>query len=177
MPTLIPLIAVSTALYILAAVPLTIYLVHKLTSAIQTIFGWNEVQEPLCHDPKLPRNASLDMYSKTEKVAASFTYKELETYYFAKRCILKGKQLIPEAADKRNVEFDGDLTKKDVLARGSLPEFEQTNLTVKATRAKIYDIKQTVAIMTQIGLHQLEEGRSKESLTPQHQAYQRGKVS
>lgn len=174
MPTLIPLIAVSTALYILAAIPLAIYLAHKLSSAMQIIFGWNEVQEPLCHDPKLPRNPSLDIYSKTDKIAASFTHKELGTYYHARRCILGNKPLIP-VTEKGNVEFVGS-SKQEVLARSSQLEFAETAVTIKATKAKIYDIKQTVALMTRIGLYQVEEGRLKETLEPQHQAYQQGKV-
>lgn len=176
MPTLIPLVAVSTALYILAAVPLAIYLVHQLGSAIQIIFGWNEVQPPLCHDPKLARNDLMDTYSKNHKIEAQFTCAELSSYYHAKRSILKKKSLIPET-DKGHVEFsDGEtsITKKGVLERGS--SHAKTVITVKATKAKIYDIKETVAIMSKIGLLSLEEGRLKESLEPQHQAYQRGKI-
>ncbi|HHF7346951.1 TPA: hypothetical protein ACPSKE_000108 [Legionella feeleii] len=176
MPTLIPLIAASTALYILAAVPLAIYLVHRLGSAIQIIFGWNEVQAPLCHDPKLPRNDLMNMYSETQKIEAEFTYEQLNSYYHAKRCILKNKPFLPEM-DKGHVEFredDSSLSKREVLERGL--SHPQAVITVKATKAKIYDIKETVAIMGKIGLHSLEEGRVKESLEPQHQAYQRGKV-
>lgn len=176
MPTLIPLVAASTALYILAVVPLAIYLVHQLSSAIQIIFGWNEVQPPLCHNPKLPRNDLMDIYSQTQKIEAQFTYEQLNSYYHAKRCILKNKPFLPEM-DKGRVEFrDGEssLSKREVLEHG--PSHPKTVITVKATKAKIYDIKETVAIMGKIGLHQIDEGGVKESLEPQHQAYQRGKV-
>ena len=118
----------------------------------------------------------MNIYSETQKVEAQFTYEQLNSYYYAKRCILKNKPFLPEM-DKGRVEFradDSSLSKREVLESGL--SHPKTVITVKATKAKIYDIKETVAIMGKIGLHQLEEGRIKESLEPQHQAYQRGKV-
>lgn len=168
-PPLIP-IATPTLFLLIAAIPLGLYLIHRASNIIKTILGFNEVKEPPCHDPALPRNKALNIY--TNHLEETFRYKEIGDYYYAKRCLLKNKEFLPVSIETGREKFSG-LSKQEVLSRCEDQEFSGTTIKVKASKAKIYDMKQTVQLISRLGFHRANE--LKAILKENQQAYSVGK--
>lgn len=124
---------------------------------------------PRMHDPLLPRNDALDIY--TNKIKESFTVKELKDYYHAKRQVLKGKP-DTQAPLKSSVTFE-DWSKADIIKTDD-PDVLNDAVIVEASKAKIHDMKQTLRLLERIGFHQPEQ--LKPQLAEQQTNYRFGKV-
>jgi hypothetical protein len=123
----------------------------------ESLLGWlgeDEHQAAMLHDPRVPRNPSMDAYQG--ELDATFSLNELGAYYHAKRCTLGDKPLVPDDLDNSHVKFiEGDkfLSKIDLLKTyeanldGADEEHgngDKRMITVRATPAKIDDINETL---------------------------------
>jgi hypothetical protein len=151
-PTLLPLVA-STTLFFIAGIPLMMKTVYTVFSLLKTIIGLNEVKGPECHNPDMERNASMDIY--TNFTEATFTYEEIGDYYFAKRHLLKDKPLYPPIPADSNVEEKrAALAKIAMIKKGvdGLPEERAATISVKASKAKIAAMQETVSLIKRFGI-------------------------
>ncbi|ARG97764.1 hypothetical protein [Legionella micdadei] len=162
---LLPLLptAAAATLITVGLIPITMFFVYKVYNAIQTILGWNEVKFAECHDPSLPRNTEMDIY--TNEMTQSFTYEEIRTYYEAKRCTLKGKAFLP----------DNKPEKREILEKSLDHAYRDQTVQRTATKAKIHDMKQTVQLLKQFHLLNSDKSQLKEALHKQQEAYAMGK--
>ena len=101
---------------------------------------------PLIHDPLLPRNDAMNIYKSM--ISEDFTVRELKDYYHAKRCLLKGKPA-SQKPNKSHVFFK-TLSKEAVMAADD-PILLNEKVTIEASKAKIYDIKQTRHLLHRFG--------------------------
>lgn len=163
---------VSAVVLCVAAVPLIAKGVVKIASWIKTCLGMNAVDKPDCQDPALPRNEPMDMYQNSS--TGIFTYKDLGDYYRAKRCLLRNKDFLPDLNKTGNVAFDG-LSKMDVLEKSMDASTNNAEITVKASKAKILDMKQIVQLVNRYGLNR-DNGEFMEKLTEIDSEYSCGKV-
>jgi len=124
--------------------------------------------DPLIHDPALPRNEAMDIY--TNKISETFTVEELRDYYRAKRCELKDKN--PRQPSLNSHVLFTSLSKQQVMAART-PKLLQQTVTIEASKAKIHDIKQTIRLIHRIGFHQPE--KLKAELVQQQHDYVIGK--
>ena len=157
----IPL-AGSVILIGLAALLSTLDLVEKITQTIYTVYGLDTVKNPICHDPELPRNDALDIY--TNKTTERFNVEDLNEYRRAKHSLLKHGHIESDELSQpifSNQSFDEEPTENGVM--------------VTATKAKIHDIKKTVQLIhSRWGLlHTKDEVQ--QALEQQHQSYLLGK--
>lgn len=67
------------------------------------------------HDPSLPRNPSMDIYNPDNAMETELTFKELNTYYKAMRCLVKQKEFVPDTEISVS-KFKG-LSKKEVTSQ------------------------------------------------------------
>ncbi len=124
----------------------------------------------LLHDPLLPRNEEMDIYSN--KMTKIFKVQELKDYYSAKRTVLKDKPL-SQALVKSHVVFTS-LSKKEIIDACD-PAVLKGDVIIEASKAKIHDIKQTLSLLKHIGFHQPET--LKQELISQHAEYSFGKTN
>ncbi|MDP1603326.1 MAG: hypothetical protein Q8M03_08685 [Legionella sp.] len=174
LPAFIPLVA-STTLFFIASIPILMKTVYNLVSMVKILTGLNEITPPECHEPYLERNSEMDIYNKDVTLEATFTYGEVADYYFVKRHLLKNKDFLPPKNAKSKVNF-GELSKYEVINIGmksppkkdvveendladkapvkqdALPNIDHS-LTVRATRAKIADMEQTVRLINRFGIY------------------------
>ncbi|CDZ78167.1 hypothetical protein BN59_02475 [Legionella massiliensis] len=158
-------------LLIVASAPISFYLICKFADALDVIFGWKEVKEAPCHSADLPRNEDLDMYSN--EIVESFSYKEIETYYQAKRCTLKGKSFLPKVSDS---QLEEGLSKRELLSRSRDPFYAEQSVDITATKAKIHNIKQTISLVNRFSHFQGASEELKAQLQEEHNSYTLGKV-
>ncbi|KTD64930.1 hypothetical protein [Legionella shakespearei] len=117
------------------------------------------------HDPKLPRNQEMDIYNVDNKIEVDLTYKELNNYYKAIRCVLKDKEFLPEEEDKAE--------KRDLLVASENPDNAEQVITLQKTKAKAIHIKRTLTFIDQIGIE--NEDKLKTCLERDYQRYSLGK--
>jgi hypothetical protein len=117
------------------------------------------------HDPKLPRNQEMDIYNVENKIDVELTYKELNSYYKAMRCVVKDKEFLPEDGDKAE--------KRDLLIASENPDNAEEVITLKKTKAKAIQIKRTLTFIDQIGIE--NEDKLKTCLERDYQRYSLGK--
>ncbi|KTC93821.1 MULTISPECIES: hypothetical protein [Legionella] len=158
--------AVATVLFTAALIPLTIFYALKVYESIKIVLGWNEVTQPACHSPNLPRNEELDLYAN--EVSTSFTYKEIREYYEAKRCTLKGKEFLPEENEKNQ-------EKREMLSYSSDPSHDDERVDFRASKAKIFSMKQTIQLLGRFGLQASANPSLKTALQEEYDAYKVGK--
>ena len=170
-PLFTPLVGLSIG-YTIAAIPSLISLIHKAYEAILTVFGIQTVGIPAYQDPQLARNDSMDIYTNTASVA--FTIKELGEYYQAKRCVLKGKPFMQSSYAQSHLNF-GALSKGQVLEKSLDPTSCEEVITIEASKAKLYDIKQTIHLVHRLGFNNKSE--LKAQLALQESDYKQGKKS
>lgn len=171
---LVPVFSPST-FFILASVPIALYLTYKLYQGLSTLLGWKEVKPAACHAPDLPRNEAMDIYSKKpeNQVEEEFSYKEIREYYYARRVLLKQKPLIPENTVATEVGF----SKYEVLHQSQDPAYEKERIIVRGSKAKIDDMKTTIRFLNRFGIYNEDQQEvMKKSLLEQNQAYTMGKV-
>lgn len=152
---------VAAVLFTAALIPLTIFYALKVYDAIKIVGGWNEVTTPACHSPNLPRNEELDIYAN--EASTSFSYKEIREYYQAKRCTLKGKEFLPQDNGKNQ-------EKREMLRYSEDPAHDEERREVKASKAKIYSMKQTIQILGRLGVY-----ASNTALQEEYDDYKQGK--
>ncbi|KTD36787.1 hypothetical protein Lnau_1771 [Legionella nautarum] len=157
--------AVAAVMFTAALIPLTIFYALKVYDAVKIVVGWNDVTTPACHSPNLPRNEEMDLYAN--QVTTSFTYKEIREYYKAKRCTLKGKEFLPED-NRKNHE------KREMLSYSADESHDKEQREVRASKAKIFSMKQTIQIMGRFGLH-APTTVLKTALQEEYNAYKLGK--
>ncbi|ASQ45616.1 hypothetical protein [Legionella clemsonensis] len=134
--------------------PFLMHAAFKLGKMIATVFSNEKIPPAACHDPALPRNPLLDIYNN--QIEEAFSVKELGTYYHAKRVLVKNKPFIPESEKEGEKDKLGGFFKKELLGKSLEKNSEQTLITVRNTKAKIYDMRQTIRLMSQIGFHSKE---------------------
>lgn len=131
------------ALLLIAATPLVVYLAYKLNNALKVWLGAVEVQPPRCHHFELPRNKTMDIYSND--IEEEFSYQEIGAYYEASRCLLKNKPFLPEPTKVSKSTFFSGLGKYEVLKK-SRSENSHEKITVKASKGKIYHMKEVIRL-------------------------------
>lgn len=117
------------------------------------------------HDPKLARNKAMDIYHVENKIDVELTHGELNCYYKAMRCVLKGKEFLPEGEKKA--------AKRDLLIASENPDNTQQVITLKKTKAKAMHIKRTLTFIDQMGIE--NEDKLKVCLERDYQRYSLGK--
>ena len=141
-------------------------------------FCTHKRHDALLHDPKLPRNSTMDIYQQIV-TTETFTVQQLHDYYHAKRQILKGKA-VDQPSLNSHVTFH-TLSKKDIMnvSADTDPQVLHSKVTIEATKAKIHDIKRTVGLMTRIGFNESVSKDKldtlKSELAEQEADYTRGK--
>lgn len=142
--------------------------VLNLLTFAHGVFHFNQdTKGAHCHAPELPRNDAQDIYRND--TTTTFTLKEIGEYYRVKRCLLKNKPFIPSDNSKSHVRFFDGRTKKDVLEQSLDPAHHQDPVTITASKAKIWDIKETLRIF-----HRQSE-TLKEELATREDEYVSGK--
>lgn len=157
----IPLVG-SVILIGLAALLSTLDIVDIFTQIIRTIYGLNKVDSPICHDPELPRNTDLNIYTNT--TTEEFSVEDLDVYRRAKQSLLK------------ETKIQSDTPLQQVVSNQSFDEEPMEHgVKVTATKAKIHDIKKTVQLINgRFGLlHAKDEVQ--QAIEQQHHAYLDGK--
>jgi pimeloyl-ACP methyl ester carboxylesterase len=147
--------------------PLVYSIMSKIVGHIITLVGFNDSKLPKHLQPMHPRNQSMDIYQSN--MEATFSYKEIGEYYETKRT-LKGKPFLPDEQARPHKFFKSTaLTKREVLEKSQDPEFQNTNITFVATKAKIHDIRQTLHLRHKYN-HENDNLRQSE-LKQAHQDY------
>lgn len=178
-------LSILTSVYLIAATPTFINLLNQITNIALTIFGQRSAGLPIFLAPKLQRNATMDLYQNT--ATTSFTAKELGEYYHAKRCILKNKSLLQESYTQCHVKFGtstdahlshdneqvSTLSKTQVIEKSMDPTRCDEIILVETTKAKLYDIKNTIRLIHCYGLH--NSTILKEALVQEERDYKLGK--
>lgn len=157
------------ALFGLASMPLSIYLVEKTIFFFKTILGKGRIKAPACQDPQLERNIQLDIYQNEAEV--SFTPNQINNYYSLIRCDLKNKKFVPEPKENELKRFSG-LTKFEILKKLSNGEPVSDVVTLTATKAKIFTMTKTVELIEKFGLC---SKKTKKMASALEEAYQLGK--
>lgn len=123
------------------------------------------------HHPSLPRNTTMDIYDEKNALEIELTYQQINTYYQVTRCLLKGKDFLPDKeVESKHVK---GISKIALLKESSDSEKAHIKLPFKATKAKISRINHTLTLVHQFGIHNKEI--LKEKLVQHHEAYQAGK--
>jgi|GEM_PF-1667338 len=100
------------------------------------------------HDPALPRNSSMDIYSPANEIEVKMTLKEVNTYYSAMRA-MKGKQFFPTANEP--VKNLGGMTKRDLLKASCDPQRADEEVTLHTTKAKAVLFKRSLYFVNKLG--------------------------
>lgn len=171
--SILPLFQViSLSVLVIMSIPLIIKGIIEIYDIINIFWGNHAVSPPKCQEPELPRNKDQDIYQN--KIEAEFTIQELGDYYWARRCIAKGKGLIPEENDSGRDKFDG-LSKFELIKKHEENPSDATVIEVNVTKAKLYNMKQTVQLINRFGIHSnVNDARTE--LKNIHAEYQAGKT-
>lgn len=110
------------------------------------------------HDPNLPRNPEMDIYNTENKINIDLTYKELNTYYKAMRCVLKHKEFLPE--DEPQEKTVNYVSKRELLIASQEPENADSLVTLRKTKAKAMHIKHTLRFIERLSIKNEEELRN-----------------
>lgn len=165
-----PLILGLIVVLSVCLLPSTIVFAKNCFSGIKALFGLNTPEAAECHHPEVPRNEAMDMYSMDNLMEETFTYQEIAEYYRVKRCTLKNKEFLPaEESPRSKVEFV-NTGKRQVLELSTSAEHENDTVTVRATKAKISDIKHTLFFLHKGG------DAMQEQLAQQDKLYRVGKI-
>ncbi|MFA5960140.1 MAG: hypothetical protein WC785_06455 [Tatlockia sp.] len=161
----------STVLFFGAVVPVVFHLAFTGYKALLLMAGYSPVA-PKLHDPNLSRNASMDLYSKSEEhlLEANLTPGQLADYYQAKNLYLKERNLFAEAPD----HCDKKSPSKYAIAQHDANQKERP---VWVTKAKLYDIHKTLHILSRHGFYKgnFSPEELKIALEKQHESYRAGK--
>ncbi len=128
---------VSTVVTCLVALVAACYLFDALMDAIKILWGTNEVKPLSCHEKDAPRNESFDIYKR--EITAIFTIKELGAYHYAKHSLFA----------RTDTSRLGGLSKQEILDKSLNPALAEEKIVVTASQAKIHDIRQTLAFLSQ----------------------------
>jgi len=134
----------STLMLSFASIPSVIAIIDSIINTVQILFGFNNVQAPMFHDPELERNANLDMYENETEV--TYTYEQMKRYYQANRS-LKGKAFLPDEREQGQTFKGTEFTKRAVLERSQDPTSHQETITFFATKAKIHHMNSTLRLL------------------------------
>jgi hypothetical protein len=156
-------------MFVMGLVTLMMLGIYKIADAISIYKGLaNEIPADM-HDPQLPRNPELDIY--TNRCEHEFNCEQLHDYYHATRVIAKEKSLYSEQSNS-HVDFSG-LDKNDVIRRGARKD--QTKIKITATKAKIHHIQQTLRLQEH-GFFS-DSNPNQALLQDKQKEYERGKLS
>ncbi len=139
-------------------------------SCIKIKYIKNIKKEPLAaiHDPGLPRVATLDLYDN--RVDARFSYAQLNTYYRATRCLLKGKNF---SASKTPAQDFYGLSKNELLVRAADSSMAKKTVKMNLSKAKYHHMHSTLHMVARFGF---ENGESlKNNLAREYRLYKTGK--
>lgn len=179
MMVIIPLVPIFTPLMTpilflsLAASPLVVALTYFVIDSVKTIQGMNKPTIAQCHDPALPRNPDKDIYR--QDMAADMSIQALGDYYYAVRTLLKGKPYLPLSDDDRYRERYDGFSKYEVIEKSQQPEEAIKTIRVKASEAKIHEIKQLGAIARRFGFQ--KSPACLDALNDVYKDYQLGKAN
>ena len=123
------------------------------------------------HDPRLPRNPSMDIYNSKNETEVTLTYKEINSYYHAMRCLVKGKEFIPAPDDSKKM-IKG-ISKRELLLASTDPDKADYNIQIKTTKAKAYHIAHTLSLLQQLGTE--NKAQLKSELQSSYVHYSMGK--
>ncbi|KTD23371.1 Uncharacterised protein [Legionella lansingensis] len=161
------------AIAMITALPLVLYITYKANETLNIVLGSEKISPPACHNPSLARSPLLDMYRNQQQ--KTFSLQELGDYYRAKRELLKGKKRFIPESDNGNTERFGK-TKKELLESLGKDDPE-TEIVVKASKAKICHIQQTLNVLyAPLFFGPQREQKIKERLAENYDVYTRGKV-
>lgn len=141
-PVLLPISPIS-ALFILAAIPPTLYCLTQLSRGIHIMFGWNQPELAKCHKPTELHNDSLLLSQEQEQV---FDVSTLQTYDKAKQAIIANYT--------------------PILSRQSE---DAKTITLTLPKAKIQDINASVALVNKFSFF---DDNAKAKLVVQQKQYE-----
>lgn len=123
------------------------------------------------HDPSLPRNHSMDIYNSDNKIEVNLTHKQIHTYYKVIRCLVKGKNFLPD--DKPQEHFADGLSKKELLRATLNPENDNVVVSLKKTKAKTVHISHVLTLVDKLGIENEQE--LKRAVEQKYRQYRIGK--
>lgn len=124
------------------------------------------------HDPLLPRNPSMDIYNKDNKIEIEFSYQELHTYYKVKHSLIKETEFLP---DEEQPSDDNASFKKAWSGTSMFSNPDQELIPVTKTKAKAVYIRQVLTLVDKLGIE--NEAALKETLKDAYEQYRIGKHS
>jgi hypothetical protein len=124
------------------------------------------------HDPKLPRNADMDIYNSANALDLELSLGELNTYYKMMRCLVKQKELMPK--EDKPFKHGKHLSKKELLLASQNPQHAHVPIRLHMSKAKIMHIKDTLSLVNKIGMH--HQKQLKEALEQRYEHYCTGKM-
>lgn len=125
------------------------------------------------HDPSQPRNTSMDIYNKENKIEIELSYQQLNTYYKVKRCLVKEQSFLP--CKDKSEHFVKDLSKKELLLASEQPENGQKKVFATTTKAKAIHIRHVLTLVDKLGVENTQQ--LKEAVEQEYHQYSRGKQS
>ncbi|MFT4059922.1 MAG: hypothetical protein QM652_10285 [Legionella sp.] len=148
-----------------------------LVSAAVAVIAWNSRGEKQflyakLHDPKLPRVKDNDLYSAENEVEIELKYQEINSYYNAIRCLVKGKEFIP--ASEQSSKYVAT-TKKALLEESKKEENAETVVSFKLTKAKAAHIFHTLSFIRKFAND--DKSQLKQILQDSYEEYRLGKHS
>lgn len=164
------LLVIPGALFTCSSIILLIpQLSSQIAEAFHIVWDNSNVAPATCHDPmKILRSPPLDIY--TNELETSFSASEIRDYYFAKRVMLNKKDLIPQSNYKTHVQFEGK-SKREILENNDAPDMQ---IKIKASKAKIYDMKRTVQLIQRFGIY-TSDSHLADALINNDEEYRQGK--
>ena len=123
------------------------------------------------HDPKLPRNKNMDLYHPDNAIEIALTQEEVHTYYKIMRCLVKNKDFFL-TEDKDSNHCVG-ISKNQLLRSTLQDDHADVFVKLKTSKAKAVQIKHTLILARQIGLH--NESELKQAVGENYLRYCRGK--
>lgn len=124
------------------------------------------------HDPSIPRNPTMDMYSRNHEIEFQLTHQQVHTYYKVMRCLVKQKDFLPN--NENPSASIGGITKKELLRAAQHPENAEVLVPMRKTRAKALHMKQTLTLVGRLGIE--NEGQLKSLLERNYRNYTEGKL-
>ena len=123
------------------------------------------------HDPLLPRNPSMDIYNKDNKIEIKLSPQALHTYYKVMHGLVKEKQYVP---DEEQPSIDNKFARKELAGADIHSEAGHELIPVLKTKAKAVHIRNVLTLVDKLGL---ENVALKEALKDTYQQYRVGKHS
>jgi uncharacterized membrane protein YvlD (DUF360 family) len=133
--------------------------------------GEGNYQFARLHDPRLSRNASMDIYNPDNQIEVEFTYKEINTYYQVMRCLVKQKEFLPE--EGRHREAGNSISKRELLFASQKPENHDKVMYMTTTKAKVVHMRHALTLINQIGME--NERELQQALELNYRHYEMGK--